>query len=145
MIVRRRPAAMLGLGLSLAVLAVTPSASAEEDGPAKDDRASVRTAPTKDTDPCSEQSTTRLRVESEDDGVLRATGTVWTTGTARWDWRFKHNADLSARGAARAHQGGGRRVFHVTRKMVNLMGPDHFVFRAKNGTNGEVCRVDVFY
>jgi hypothetical protein len=29
--------------------------------------------------------------------------------------------------------------------MVNLIGPDHFVFRAKNLKDGEVCRVDVFY
>lgn len=143
MIVRRGPAAVLSLGLGLAALSMGP-ATAVEGGPVKGDHVNQRSAAVKDTDSCSDQSTTRLRVGSEDSGVLVATGTVWTQGTDRWSWRFMHNSDLSAHGVAKAHR-GKREAFQVTRSMVNLIGPDHFVFRAKNLKTDEVCRVDVFY
>jgi len=143
MIVRRGAAVVLSLGLGLAATAMAP-ATAVEGGPVKGGHVSQRTAPVKDTAPCSLQSTTRLRVSSEDSGVLVATGMVWTQGTDRWSWRFMHNSDLSAHGVAKAHRGKGQ-AFQVTRSMVNLIGPDHFVFRAKNVKDDEVCRVDVFY
>ena len=143
MIVRRGPAALLSLGLGLAALSMGP-ATAVEGGPVKGGHVNQRSAAVKDTDPCSGQSTTRLRVSSEDSGVLVATGIVWTQGTDRWSWRFMHNSDLSAHGLAKAHR-GKRAAFQVTRSMVNLIGPDHFVFRAKNLKDDEVCRVDVFY
>ena len=143
MTVRHGPAVVLSLGLGLAALTMA-QATAVEGGPVKDGHVSQRSAPAKDTDPCSRQSTTRLRIDSEDSGVLVATGMVWTQGTDRWSWRFMHNSDLSARGVAKAHPGKGQ-AFQVTRSMVNLIGPDHFVFRAKNLQDSEVCRVDVFY
>jgi hypothetical protein len=143
MIVRRGPAVVLSLGLGLAACAMAP-ASAGEGGPVKGGHVSQRVEPAKDTETCARQSTTRLRVASQDSGVLVATGMVWTQGTDRWSWRFMHNSDLSARGVAKAHPGKGQ-AFQVTRSMVNLIGPDHFVFRAKNRKDGEVCRVDVFY
>lgn len=144
MIVRRGPAAVLSLSLGLAALAMAPTATATEGGPAKGDHVNLRTAPVKDGARCTDLSRSRLRVVSDDDGVLLATGMVWTQGTDRWAWRFLHNSDLSARGEAKAHSGKGL-AFQVTRSMVNLIGPDHFVFRARNHTDGEVCRVDVFY
>jgi len=144
MIVRRGPAAVLSLSLGLAAVAVAPSATAVEGGPAEGGRVSPRSAPVKDTDPCSDESRTRLRITSDDSGVLLARGIVWTQGTDRWSWRFLHNSDLSAHGVAKAHPGKGQ-AFQVTRSMVNLIGPDHFVFRAENLKDGEVCRVDVFY
>lgn len=143
MIVRRGAAVVLSLGLGLAASAMAP-ATAVEGGPVKGGHVSARTAPAKDTEPCSVQARTRLRVSSEDSGVLVATGLVWTEDTDRWSWRFMHNSDLSARGVAKASPGKGL-AFQVTRSMVNLIGPDHFVFRAKNRKNDEVCRVDVFY
>lgn len=143
MIVRRGPAVVLSLGLGLAAMAMAP-ATAVEGGPVKGGHVSERTAPVKDTEPCSDQGTTRLRVTSEDSGVLVATGMVWTQDTDRWSWRFMHNSDLSARGVAKARPGKGQ-AFQVSRSMVNLIGPDHFVFRAKDLKTSEVCRVDVFY
>ena len=144
MIVRRGLAAVLSLGLGAAVLTMASTATAGEGGPAKDGHVSARSAPVKDSAPCADVSRTRLRIVSDDDGVLDATGIVWTPGTDRWTWRFMHNSDLSARGEAKAHPGKGP-AFQVTRSMVNLIGPDHFVFRAKNLVDDEVCRVDVFY
>lgn len=144
MIVRRGPAAVLSLALSLAAVAMAPTATAVEGGPAKDDHVSLRSALAKDGAPCSHHSRARLRVVSEDDGVLLASGRVWTRGTNRWSWRFMHNADLSAHGKVKARPGKGE-AFQVTRSMVNLVGPDHFVFRATNLKSGEICRVDVFY
>ena len=144
MIVRRGPAAALSLALSLAALAMAPSATAVDGGSAEGDHVSARSAPVKDTKPCSDGSRTRLRIVSRDDGVLLAAGMVWTQGTDRWSWRFKHNSDLSAHGVVKARAGTGQ-AFRVARRMVNLIGPDHFVFRAKNLSDGETCRVDVFY
>jgi hypothetical protein len=123
---------------------MAPNAVAVEGGPAKDGHVSQRSSPVKDSAPCADGSRVRLKIVSEDDGVLIATGTVWTQGTDRWAWRFMHNSDLSAHGQVKAHPGKGP-AFQVTRSMVNLIGPDHFVFRAENLKSGEVCRVDVFY
>lgn len=131
MIVRRGPAVVLSLALMLAGVLGAPAANA-------------RASAVKDSASCSGHSTVRLRVVSEDDGVLRATGTVFAPGTDLWSWRFKHNDDVSAHGTVRAHR-GPKRAFQVTRSMVNLIGPDHFVFWAENLADGEVCRVDVFY
>lgn len=144
MIVRRGPAAVLSLSLGVAAVAMAPTATAVEGGPAEGGHVNARSAPVKDTDPCSGDSSTRLRITDDDSGVLLARGMVWTQGTNRWAWRFLHNSDLSAHGVAKAHP-GKRQAFHVTRSMVNLIGPDHFVFRAENLKDGEVCRVDVFY
>jgi hypothetical protein len=144
MIVRRALVALLSLGLSATTIAMAPSAGAVDPRSATDGHARRASAPTKDTEPCSGRSTTRLRVVSEDSGVLLARGMVWTDGTDKWSWRFKHNADVSAHGTVKAHP-GRQRAFQVTRSMVNLIGPDHFVFRAENLASGEVCRVDVFY
>ena len=143
MIVRRGPAVVLSLGLGLAALAMAP-APAAEGGPAEGGHVNQRSAQVKDTDACSRHSTARLRISSEDTGELVATGIVWTQGTDRWTWRFMHNSDLSAHGVVKAHP-GRRQAFKVTRSMVDLVGPDHFVFRAENLQDGEVCRVDVFY
>lgn len=159
MIVRREPARLshlrllrlrlsqlsLGLVLSLTALTtVTPGAAAGDGRPAEDAQMSHRSSPAKDTNRCSGDSRTRLRVVSDENGVLLATGMVWTDGKSRWAWRFKHNSDLSARGVTKANP-GKRAAIRVRRSMVNLIGPDHFVFRAKNLADGEVCRVDVFY
>src|SRR3569833_4489711 len=112
MIVRRGAAVVLSLGLGLAATVMAP-ATAVEGGPVKGGHVSQRTAQAKDTEPCSVQGTTRLRVASQDSGVLVATGMVWTQGTDRWSWRFMHNSALSARGVAKAHPGKGQ-AFQVT-------------------------------
>lgn len=146
MTVRRGPAIVLSLGLSAAAFAMAPTAIANDGRPAKDGQvvSGTAVAEAKDTDPCSAASKTRLRVETNEDGVMVATGMVWSDDGNLWDWRFKHNDDLSARGEIRADEDRDR-SFKVTRNMVNLIGPDYIVFRAQNEANDEVCRVDLYY
>ena len=145
MIVRRGPAAVvLCLALSVIGLATAPAAVAGGDPSAKGGHVALVISPIQDDAACSAGSRARLRVASKDNGVLVATGMVWAKGTDRWSWKFKHNSDVSAHGVTKAHRGSGR-AFQVRRTMVNLIGPDHFVFRAENLANGETCRVDVFY
>ena len=146
MIVRRGPAAVaLSLALSTVGFVTAPTAVAAGDPSAQDGQAAlVTTAPVKNTAACSDGSRVRLQVSSQDDGVLVAQGIVWTDGTNKWRWQFKHNSDVSAHGTSKASRGKGR-AFQVRRTMVNLVGPDHFVFRAENLATGEVCRVAVYY
>jgi hypothetical protein len=54
----------------------------------------------------------------------------------RWHWTFKHNGSTSARGVKRTSGRSGS--FRVERRMTDLSGTDHFVFRATHGR--AVCR-----
>ena len=145
MIVRRGPAAVaLTLGLSMVGLVTAPAAVAAGDPSAQDGHVALVAPPVKNTVSCSDDSRVRLQVSSQDDGVLVAQGMVWTEGTNKWQWQFKHNSDVSAQGTSKASRGKGR-AFQVRRTMVNLVGPDHFIFRAENLATGEVCRVGVYY
>jgi hypothetical protein len=55
-----------------------------------------------------------------------------------WDWTLKHNGSVSSKGAATTH--GTSHSFSVGRRMTNLSGKDHFVFRAERRATGDVCR-----
>ena len=54
----------------------------------------------------------------------------------RWDWILKHNGSVSAQGSSSTAGASGS--FEVRRRMANLAGTDHFVFRATH--RGQVCR-----
>ncbi len=131
MFVRRSPAIVLSLVLGAAALVTAPSAAAGDGGTAKD------------VDSCSSSSTYKLKVTTDDDGRLTVIGVVWSDDDDVWDWKFKHNDDVSAKGDVKAKDAD--RSFKIVRTMVNLAGPDTVTFRAENETTGEVCRGDVSF
>ena len=87
MIVRRGPGIVLSLVLSAAAFVIAPSAVADDVGTAKD------------VDPCSIAATVKLRAITRDDGRIEVTGTVWSNDDNVWDWKFKHNGELSFDGS----------------------------------------------
>lgn len=133
MFVRRGPAIVLSLVLSAAALVIAPSAMAGDGGTAKD------------VDDCSwnTSSTYKLKVSIDDDSRLQVIGVVFSDDEDVWNWKLRHNDDVSARGEVRARDAD--RSFRVVRTMVNLAGPDTIAFRAENSRTGEVCRGDLSY
>lgn len=131
MFVRRRLATVLTLGVSAAALVLAPSAMAGGGEPATD------------KDPCEKSSTVKLRVTPQDDGRFEVVGIVWSDDDDIWDWKMKHEGDVSAEGDVKAKDAD--KSFKITRTMVDFVGPDKFVFRADNRRTGEVCRAALTY
>jgi hypothetical protein len=140
MLVRRVPAIVLSLVLGAAALAVAPGALASDGGNATDVE--------KNRDPCGPGTATRstLKVGTLEDNSFRlqVVGSVFSTDNDVWDWRLKHNGDISDEGQARGDADDGL-SFRVVRTMINFYGTDDIVFRAENRRTGEVCRVVVPY
>src|SRR5919112_3614895 len=140
MIVRRSPAIVLSLVLSAAALSVAPALAM--DGGAATDGSVER-----DWDSCGPGTATKakLRVGTLEDNSLRllVVGTVWSDDDDSWDWRLKHNGEVSDDGRARGPETGF--TFRVSRTMFNGFGVDDVVFRAENVRTGEVCRAVVDY
>jgi len=132
MIVRRGLAIVLSLVLSAAALALASSATAGDGEPVKDKVS------------CEKQSEIKLKLQLNEDGRIEATGVVWTNDDNVWDWKFKHNGDVSAEGDVKADD-EAERSFKIVRTMVNLDGPDLVVFRAQNRATDEVCKHDLYY
>lgn len=148
MIVRRGPAIVLSLVLSAAALGVAPSATASDGGPAKDIGAGVPagfqfTEPDKSVEPCDKGSRVKLKVDADEDGRLVAAGVVWSEDDDIWEWRFKHNDELSDKGEIKAKDAD--RSLKVVRTMVNFNGPDLVMFRAQNTVTDEICRAELYY
>lgn len=139
---RRSAAIVLSLWLSAAALVLTPGVATGDGGTAKETHAK-ETLPEKDTVPCDNASTVRLKVLINDDGRLEATGVVWSDDLDVWVWKFKHNDDLSATGDVKAKDAD--KSFKIVRTMVNFIGPDTVTFRADNTSTDESCRVTVNY
>jgi hypothetical protein len=137
MIVRRSPAIVLSLVLGAAALSVAP-ALAKDGGATKD----------VDRDPCNSSTVSRakLKVDTLDgnNSRLQVTGTVWSDDADVWDWRLKHNGEVSDDGRARGSEESDL-SFRVVRTMINFLGEDDIVFRAENERTGEVCRTTVPY
>lgn len=129
MIVRRGPGIVLSLVLSAAAFVMAPSAMADDVGTAKD------------VDPCTYAATVKLRAATRDDGRIEIVGTVWSNDDNVWDWRFKHNGNLSFDGAVVA-DGDQEKSFRIERTMVPSP-PDTIAFRAENRANGQVCRAEI--
>lgn len=129
MYVQRGPGIVLSLVLGAAAFAIAPSAVADDVGTAKD------------VDPCSMAATVKLRAVTRDDGRIEVVGTVWSNDDNVWDWRFKHNGDLSFEGAVVA-DGDQSKSFRVERTMVPSP-PDTIIFRAQNRANDQVCRAEI--
>lgn len=146
--IRRGPAIVLSLVLGAAALATAPSAAAGDGGPAKDIGASVSadfvfSEPAKEGGPCEQSSRVKLKVDTDLDGRLIAAGIVWSDDEDVWDWRFKHNDELSDKGDIKAKDAD--RSFRVIRTMINFNGPDLVVFRAQNTVTNEVCRAELYF
>jgi hypothetical protein len=85
---------------------------------------------------CSGRADWKLKAKA-DDGRIEVEGEIDSNRSGQvWSWRLKHNASVSAKG--RKTTGGASGSFQVERRMANLAGPDHFVFRAEHA--GQVCR-----
>lgn len=133
MIVRRGLAIVLSLVLSAAALALAPSAMAGDGEPAKD------------KEPCEKSSTVKLRVTPQDDGRFEVVGIVWTDDDDTWDWKMKHDGEVSADGSVKADPGADK-SFKITRMMINWPNEtDSFTFRAQNRRTDEVCRASLVY
>ena len=148
MIVRRGPAIVLSLVLSAAALGTAPGAVASDGGPAKDVGDQVPadftfTDAQTDSDPCEKDSRVRLKVDTDEDGRLIAAGVVWSDDDDVWDWRFKHNEELSDKGEIKAKDDD--KSLKVVRTMINFTGPDYVVFRAQNSVTEEVCRAELYF
>jgi hypothetical protein len=87
---------------------------------------------------CSARASWKLKAK-HDDGRIQLEGEVDSNRSGQvWAWKFKHNGSVSARGSATT--GGTSGSFSVQRRMANLAGTDHFVFRAERRATGEICR-----
>ena len=139
MFIRRGPAIVLSLALGAAALTGVPGALASDGGAAKDGWQV-------DRDGCDRSSTSsaRLKVGFVDGNSsrLQVVGPVFSDDSDIWEWRLRHNGDLSDAGRARGREDIDR-AFRVTRTMVNFHGTDSVVFRAENLQTGEVCRAVV--
>ena len=137
MIVRRGPAVVLSLVLSAAALSAAP-ALAKDGGAAKD----------VDRDQCDPSTVSRAKLKVEqvagNNSRLQVTGTVWSADSDAWDWRLKHNGEISDDGRARGSENSDL-SFRVIRTMINFYGTDDIVFRAVNLRTGEICRAVVSY
>jgi len=140
MFVRRVPAIVLSLVLGAAALLVVPSAAWSDGGNAQD--------PETDRDPCGPGTSTRakLKVGTAENNSFRLVviGTVWSNDTDSWDWKLKHNGEVSDSGSSRGSIDSGI-SFRVNSVMLNAYGTDDIVFRAENARTGEVCKTYVPY
>ncbi len=90
------------------------------------------------TGACSAGADWKLKVKT-DNGRLEVEGEVDSNRNGQvWRWRIKHNGSLSAHGRATTRGPSGS--FSVSRRIVNLAGTDHIVFRAQDRASGQVCR-----
>jgi hypothetical protein len=90
---------------------------------------------------CSGSAHWKLKAKP-DDGRIEVEGEIDSNVSGqRWTWKLKHDGSVSAHGSQRT--GGRSGSFEVKRRMTNLAGKDHFVFRAEH--RGQVCRGTISY
>lgn len=140
MFVRRGPAIVLSLVLSAAALISAPGALASDGGAAKDNNLET------DRSSCEGPAgpSARLKVSTIDgnESRLQVVGVVFSDDSDLWDWRMKHNGEVSYEGRARGREDIDR-AFRVSTTMINLYGVDTVVFRAENLQTGVICRAVV--
>lgn len=140
MLVRRVPAIVLSFVLGAAALVSAPIALASDGGNATDVQ--------KDRDTCGDGTSTRAKLKvgtlENNNSRLLVVGTVWSDDSDVWEWRMRHNGELSFEGRARGREDVDL-AFRVSRTMINWDGSDDIVFRAENQRTGEVCRAALSY
>lgn len=130
MVTRTALAAVVVAALTLPMGLVAPANASH--GGTNDVRTSGR---------CSAGAHWKLKAKP-DDGRLEVEGEIDSNRSGQvWHWRFKHNGSLSATGTKRTAGRSGS--FEVARRMTNLAGRDHIVFRATH--RGQVCRGTIAY
>ncbi|MGA8257278.1 MAG: hypothetical protein WB767_11965 [Nocardioides sp.] len=122
---RRGIVATLSLVLGAAALVSAPVAVSSGNDSARED--------------CARSSEHRLRVVVNDENSSRLTviGVVFSNDEDVWEWRMKHNGDISADGKVQAKD--RERSFRIQRTMIDLTGPDTIQFAARNTVTGELC------
>jgi hypothetical protein len=140
MSVRSVPAIVLSLVLGAAALLTVHSAAWSDGGNATD--------PEVDRSACGQGTATRAKLKvgtlEENSSRLMIIGTVWSDDSDAWDWKLKHNGEISDNGRARGNENSDL-SFRVSRTMFDGYGTDDIVFRAENARTGEVCRMVVDY
>jgi len=125
MVIRTALASLTLTALALPVALVAPAAASHGGG--DDVRTSGR---------CSGSAHWKMKAKP-DNGRIEVEGEIDSNRAGQvWRWRLKHNGSLSARGTRTTAGPSGS--FTVERRMANLAGTDHFVFRATH--HGQVCR-----
>ena len=130
MVTRTTLAAFAVAALTLPVAFVAPASASHGGG------GDVRTS-----GGCSGSAHWKLKAKP-DDGRIEVEGEIDSNRSGQvWHWTFKHNGSVSARGTKKTAGRSGS--FEVKRRMANLAGKDHFVFRATHA--GQVCRGTITY
>ena len=131
MVTRTTLATFAVAALTLPVAFVAPAAASDGGG-----GGDVRTS-----GGCSGSAHWKLKAKP-DDGRIEVEGEIDSNRSGQvWRWTFKHNGSLSACGTKTTAGPSGS--FEVRRRMANLAGKDHFVFRAEH--RGQVCRGTISY
>jgi len=87
---------------------------------------------------CGGPATWKLKVKP-DDGRIELEAEVDSNRSGqRWHWVLRHDGSVSSKGSSRTARRSGS--FSVERRMSDLAGTDHFVFRAVRRATGDVCR-----
>lgn len=128
---RRTPRAVLAALLSAGVLLAVPAAQAKDADP----------APV--IEDCRKSSEVKLKAEDDGGGVIKVSASVFSEDDDTWDWRLKHNDEVSYKGTVKAKDAD--RSFRIIRDMADFSGTDEIGFRAQNNATGEVCSVSIQY
>lgn len=130
-VVRRRASRSILAGLLAgAVLLAVPAAQARDDVE-------------KNVNDCKNTSSVKLKAEDAGGGVIQVSASVFSEDDDTWDWKMKHNDDVSYKGTVKAKDAD--RSFRIIRDMADFAGADDIGFRAQNNATGEVCSVSVVY
>jgi hypothetical protein len=125
MVTRTALAALAATSLILPLGLMAPATAAQGAG------GDVRTS-----GGCSGTAHWKLKAKA-DDGRIEVEGEIDSNRSGQvWRWKLKHNGSLSVRGTRKTAGASGS--FAVGRRVANLAGKDHLVFRATHA--GQVCR-----
>jgi hypothetical protein len=127
----RAPRILAGLLLAVSMVLAAPSATAK------------KSEVEKQMFDCRASSSVRLKIVPRDSGILEVTAIVFSEDDDVWDWKLRHNGDLSGKGTVKAKDAD--RSFKVVRDMADFPGIDDVDFRAQNTATNEVCRASLSY
>lgn len=128
----RAPRLVAGLLLAASMVLAGPSAVAKKDPEV-----------VKEVDSCKKTSDVKLRAADAGNGVIQVSASVFSEDDDTWDWRLRHNGDLSYKGTVKAKDAD--RSFRIVREMADFAGVDDIAFRAQNNVTGEVCSLSISY
>ncbi len=129
---RRAPRLVAGLLLAVSMVLAGPSAVAKKDD-----------SLVKDVDTCKKSSVVKLRAVDAGNGIIQVSASVFSEDDDTWDWRMRHNGDLSYKGTVKAKDAD--RSFRIVREMADFSGLDEISFRAQNNATNEVCSLAIEY